>query len=75
MRKEGQTGSSVGRSERIDPSARISESILWDDVEVGAEAVVDQCIVTDGVSIPAHARYERVVLMAGESGSVKSIPR
>jgi mannose-1-phosphate guanylyltransferase len=75
MRKEGQTGSSVGRSAHIDPSAHITESILWDDVEVGAEAVVDQCIVTDGVSIPARARYEHMVLTAGESGSLNSIPR
>jgi mannose-1-phosphate guanylyltransferase len=75
MRKEGQTGSSVGQAARIDLSARITESILWDDVEVGAGAAIEKCIVTDGVSIPAGATYESAVLVAGESATVRAMPR
>jgi mannose-1-phosphate guanylyltransferase len=75
MRREGQTGSSVGRAARIDPSARIDESILWDDVEVGAAAAIENCIVTDGVSIPAGAQYEDAVLVAGEGATVRAISR
>ena len=37
---------------RIDPTARVARSILWDDVEVGAACVLDECIVTDGVRVP-----------------------
>ena len=33
-------------------SARVTRSILWDDVEVGAGAQLDECIVTDGVRVP-----------------------
>ena len=75
MQREGQSGSSVGRSARIDPAARIDESILWDDVEMGAGAAVEKCIVTDGVSIPAGAQYQNAVLVAGEGGTVKAIAR
>jgi mannose-1-phosphate guanylyltransferase len=75
MRKEGQTGSSVGQAARIDLSARITESILWDDVEVGAGAVIEKCVVTDGVSIPAGAHYEDAVLVAAEGATVRATSR
>ena len=35
------------------PARASTRSILWDDVEVGAGAVVEECIVTDRVQIPA----------------------
>lgn len=38
------------------------QSIVWDDVEIGRGAVLDECIVTDGVRVPAGAVYRRVVL-------------
>ena len=58
----GMTGSSVGRRARIDPTARITQSILWDDVEVGANAVLEHCIVTDGVSIAPAAMHRDEVI-------------
>jgi mannose-1-phosphate guanylyltransferase len=75
MRQEGQSGASVGRRARIDREARVVDSILWDDVEVGAGAVIDRCIVTDGVSIPAGATYRDAVLVAGGPGSVRATAR
>jgi NDP-sugar pyrophosphorylase family protein len=63
MAREGREGSSVGLRPRIDPSAQVIGSILWDDVEIGADAVVDACIVTDGVSIAAGARYQRAIII------------
>ena len=72
MRKESRTGSPAGRGVRIDPSARVDDSILWDDVEVGAGAVVEKCIVTDGVAIPAGAAYHGAVLVAAEGGAVEA---
>jgi NDP-sugar pyrophosphorylase family protein len=56
--------SPAGRGARIDASARVTRSILWDDVAVGAGATVDECIVTDGVRIPAGAAYRRSILIA-----------
>jgi mannose-1-phosphate guanylyltransferase len=52
----------------IHPSARVIRSILWDDVSVGADACVEDCIVTDGVRVPAGAHYCRTILMAGSDG-------
>ena len=54
---------SYGRNARLDPGARVSRSILWDDVEIRADAVVEDCIVTDGVTVPAGAIYRRSVLL------------
>jgi mannose-1-phosphate guanylyltransferase len=75
MQKENQVGSSVGRRARIDPTARVEESILWDDVEVGAGAVMHRCIVTDGVSVPAGANYADAVLVAAADGTVQAALR
>ena len=57
-----------GRRARIDAGARVTRSILWDDVEVGPEAVVDECIVTDGVQIPPGSVHRRSVLRRGTQG-------
>jgi NDP-sugar pyrophosphorylase family protein len=52
-----------GRDARVDPSARVTRSVLWDDVRVGAGAEVVECVVADGVSIPAGARHHRCALV------------
>jgi mannose-1-phosphate guanylyltransferase len=58
----------AGRGARIAPSARVTGSILWDDVDVGADAVIEECIVTDGVHIAAGATYRRAVLVRSAEG-------
>ena len=57
-----------GRSVHIAPSARVTRSILWDDIDVGAGARLDECIVTDGVRVPAGVGYSRAILRAGADG-------
>lgn len=57
-----------GRAARIAASAQVTGSVLWDDVEVGPEAVVRDCIVTDGVRVPAGAVYDRAILIAAGDG-------
>jgi mannose-1-phosphate guanylyltransferase len=64
--RSGGAGPTMGRSARIDATARVTGSILWDDVEVGRNAVVDECIVTDLVVIPDGAEYRRAVLVRGD---------
>jgi mannose-1-phosphate guanylyltransferase len=56
-------GAMAARPSRIDPTARVTDSILWDDVEIGARAVIEKCILTDGVRIPADAAYRDTILM------------
>lgn len=55
-----------GRSVRVDPTARIRDSILWDDIDVGAASTLDRCIVTDGVQVPAGSTYRRAILLRAD---------
>ena len=61
-------GSDVGQRVKIDPSARVTGSILWDDVEVGPNASLDACIAADGVRVPAGAVYRHSILIQHEDG-------
>jgi hypothetical protein len=47
---------------------------MWDDVEVGAAAQLDECIVTDGVRVPAGASHRREILVRGEDGGTLVSP-
>jgi mannose-1-phosphate guanylyltransferase len=64
----------AGRNARIDASARVAHSILWDDVDVGEGCTVEECIVTDGVRLPAGSRHVRQVLVRGRDGQVTASP-
>jgi ADP-glucose pyrophosphorylase len=47
---------------RVAPTAAVRRSILWDDVEVGDGAVLDTCVVTDGVSIPSSTAWTHQII-------------
>lgn len=49
---------------RIDPAARVRNSIIWDDVTVAAGATVDGCILTDGVSVAPGGQFRDQILVA-----------
>jgi len=51
-----------GVGTRVDPSARVDRTILWDDVEVGAGAMLNECVVADGVRVPADTSWHGVTL-------------
>ena len=59
-----------GRNAVIAATARVSRSVLWDDVTVGDNAVLFECVVGDGVSIPAGARYERCAIVNSGGGLI-----
>ena len=59
-----------GTHARIDPTSTVTGSILWDDVEVQGRAVVEDCIVTDGVTVPAGSTYRRAILLRAGNGVV-----
>jgi mannose-1-phosphate guanylyltransferase len=59
-----------GRRVRIDPTARVTNSILWDDIEIGAHCALDRCIVTDGVRLPAGSAHTDEVLIASPDAVV-----
>jgi NDP-sugar pyrophosphorylase family protein len=58
----------VGRRARIDAGARVERSILWDDVVIEAGALLKECVVADGVRVPADTSWHGVTLRnaAGE---------
>jgi mannose-1-phosphate guanylyltransferase len=47
------------------PGARVTRSVLWDDVTVGAGAVLTECVVADGVHIPDGAVLTRCAIVRG----------
>ena len=63
MTNPGDVAQRIGARARIDASARITGSILWDDVDVGADVVIDQCIITDRVRVPPGAAYRHTTLL------------
>ena len=46
----------------IASDARIEDSILWDDVQVEANARLRRCIVTDGVRVPPGLSCENATI-------------
>jgi mannose-1-phosphate guanylyltransferase len=61
--RSGMADLGVGSGSRIEGSARIARSILWDDVQVGAKAVIEDCILTDGVRVAAGAVHRGEILI------------
>jgi NDP-sugar pyrophosphorylase family protein len=63
MREEHRGDTIQGDRAQIAASARVTRSILWDDVVVGADAILDECIVADGVRVLPGETYRRQVLV------------
>ena len=59
---EREGGSNTAPTARIDEAARVDRSILWDDVVVEAGAMLKECVVTDGVRVPADTSWHGVTL-------------
>jgi mannose-1-phosphate guanylyltransferase len=48
-------------------SARLDRTILWDDVEVGADARLTECVAADGVRVPPGVRWTRRAIVPAVS--------
>jgi NDP-sugar pyrophosphorylase family protein len=64
----------AGRNTQIANSARVTRSILWDDVEVAVDSLLDECIVTDGVRVPAGATHRRAMLVRPRAEDSSRLP-
>jgi mannose-1-phosphate guanylyltransferase len=53
----------ITASAAIHQSALVARTAIWDDVTVGADARLTECIVCDGVRIPAGARFTRSAIV------------
>lgn len=64
-RAEGASAPLWGRNVSVAPGARVSDTIIWDDVTVEAATELTRCVIGDGVRIPAGSRYlERAIVRA-----------
>src|SRR4029079_15475324 len=55
--------SHVASVSHIANSSIITRSIVWNEVEIGARSVLEECIVTDGVQVAAGTQYQRKILI------------
>jgi NDP-sugar pyrophosphorylase family protein len=46
----------------ISPTARVGRTVLWDDVVVEDGAMLRECVVTDGVRVPADTSWHGVTI-------------
>jgi NDP-sugar pyrophosphorylase family protein len=56
----------LGRGVTVADGARITDCVLWDDIEIGAGVTIERSVVASGASIPDGARYARSVLRPRE---------
>ena len=52
-----------GANTTISPDASVTDSILWDDVKVGAGARINRAVLADDVTIPGGEVVENVVVV------------
>ena len=52
-----------GAGMEIDLGATLTRTAVWDNVRIGANCVLKDCIVCDGAQIDAGSRYERCALV------------
>ena len=59
---------STGARVRIAADARVERSILWDDVVVEEGVMVKECVITDGVRVPADTSWHGVTMRVAAGG-------
>ncbi len=60
---EGDASLLAGPRAAVAPDARVTGSILWEDVTVGPGARLSDCIVTDGACVPPGSSFSRQILI------------
>ena len=53
----------IGRRSVIERSAKVADSVIWDDVTVGPGATIERCVVADGVKIPSGASFRNCAII------------
>ena len=59
-----------GHGCEVSPDATLRDTILWNDVTIGAGASLNRCVVADHVRVPAGARHVECSLVMGDNGLV-----
>jgi NDP-sugar pyrophosphorylase family protein len=56
-----------GRRQGIHESARLVRTAVWDDVTIGKDVELTDCIVGDGATIPDGLRHDRAVIVPADA--------
>ena len=77
--RESEKSYVAGANTMISQSATVTDSILWDDVKVGASAQIHRAVLADGVTIPDGEVIENAVvvprqLIEGKTRPEKALP-
>ncbi|MBS1789874.1 MAG: NDP-sugar synthase [Acidobacteria bacterium] len=59
---------------QIDPSAEVSNSILWKCVRIEAGARLTNCVIGDNVTIPAGAKIDHAVIVRADAAEGNERP-
>ncbi len=79
MLKERGQAYAAGSDAVISPTASVTEAILWDSVEIGAQARVSRAVLADDVRIGESEEIEQAVvvpraLVEGKTAPAKALP-
>lgn len=58
----------TGRGTRIDRSAVVTDSVLWDNVTVAASCRVTRCVIADGVCLAPGSSFADKSILRGANG-------
>jgi hypothetical protein len=47
----------------VDPTARLVDTVVWDDARIGKGATLERCVVADEVQIPAGAAFRNCAII------------
>jgi NDP-sugar pyrophosphorylase family protein len=61
-RAEGKVGQ-IGRGSVVEDSARLVDTVVWDDVRIGSGAILERCVVADEVQIPSGAGFRNCAII------------
>ena len=62
----------VGRNATIDETATLIRTVVWDDVSIGAEAVLRDCVIGDGARIPPRTQFEGCAIVPADGRTARA---
>ena len=65
--EEEQGAPTPGAGSVVHPTAVLTNTVVWDRVVIGPRCRLDDCIVTDGVDLPAGTALRRAICVARET--------
>ena len=66
-RREGRRSPPAGAGSTIHPSASLTRTVVWDNVVIGADCRLEECILADGVELPPGTTLSRRICVPATS--------